>query len=195
MVVARALLHLESELGPGAHVDEFSAWCDQHHAEILAVPGFLCARRFVQLSPDTSATRLLTLYDLVDAAVLDGDAYAAHGRNHTPLPDDLAAALTFTRSVWKALSPHHRTAAGDALVWELSDADAATDLRTPYPDVDEAVLAGVRRFVPVKQGFDRITLTLIEARSVDDVAATARVPATGPVGKRRIYRQVFHSVA
>jgi hypothetical protein len=193
MRTAAALLHLESELRPGADVDEFSAWCDQHHAEILAVPGFLCARRFVQLSPDTSARRLLTLYDLVDATVLDSDDYAAHGRDHTPLPDDLAAALTFTRSVWKASSSHDRTAAGDALVWELAEGDAVADLRSPL--ADEAGFAGVRRFVPVEQSVDRIALTLIDAGSLDDLAATFPVPAVEPGVTRRTYRQVFHAVA
>lgn len=195
MSTAPALLHLESELGPGADVDEFSAWCDHHHGEILRVPGFLRARRFVQLSPDTSATRLLTLYDLVDAAVLGSDAYAAHGRDHTPLPDALGAALTFTRSVWAASSPHARTAAGHGLVWERSEPHAA--VRPPIPRAHEVPgLAGVRRFVPAERGAAGTSLTLLEVRSVDDLAAAEPArPVAGPGLTRRAYRQVFHAVA
>jgi hypothetical protein len=191
--MATALLHLESELGPGADVDGFSDWCDHHHTEILAVPGFLRARRFVQLWPGASTTRLLTLYDLLDAAVLDSDAYAAHGRDHTPLPDALAAALTFTRSVWTSLAPRDRAAVGDAVVWERSGPDEAVGGRVPPADVEAGVI-DVRRFVAAERGDDGAALTLIEVRSVDDLDDALRArSAAAPGSTRRAYRQVFHA--
>lgn len=192
MATATALLHLESELRPGADVDGFNAWCDHHHAEVLRVPGFLCARRFVQLSPHTAAPTLLTLYDLADAAVLDGDAYAAHGRDHRPLPERLAGALTFTRSVWRAAPPHDH-AAGDAIVWERSEPNAPASPLGPRAD-EVAWLAGVRPFVPADPAAGDASLTLIEVRSVDDLAAVLRGrSAAGPGRTRRTYRQVFHA--
>jgi hypothetical protein len=66
------VLHLRTWLP--AELDEtFSVWCDDHHAEQLAVPGFLRVRRFSLV--DSSAVEpadYLTIYDLADLDVVDG---------------------------------------------------------------------------------------------------------------------------
>jgi hypothetical protein len=195
---ATALLHIESELAPGADASAFGSWCDHHHRELLAVPGFLRARRFEQLGPDGPRARLLTLYDLAAAAaVLDSDAYATHGRAHTPLPPDLAGALTFARSVWTALAPDDGTAAGEALVSVRSPFRDAADYPGPPAAKDAAAIVGIRRFAPVDAGADPAgSLTLVELRSADDLDAARRaLPPTGAAAVERAYRQVFHAEA
>ena len=60
---------------PPAMEEEFNAWYDTEHVpERLAVPGFLSARRFVNLD---GHPRYLAMYDLERVEVLDSDAYQA----------------------------------------------------------------------------------------------------------------------
>lgn len=60
-----AVLHLATWLPPDLHA-EFSAWCDEHHREQLAVPGFRRARRFEWITSehDDDPPQFLTMYDL-----------------------------------------------------------------------------------------------------------------------------------
>jgi hypothetical protein len=194
---ATALLHLESELAPGADASAFGAWCDVHHRELLAVPGFLRARRFEELGRGGPGARLLTLYDLAAAAVLDSDAYATHGRTHTPLPPDLAGALAFARSVWTALRPGDGIATGEALVSVQSAFRDAPDDPGPAAAGAEGAIVGIRRFAPVDAGADPAgSLTLVEVRSTDDLDAARRtLPPAGAAADERVYRQVFHAEA
>jgi hypothetical protein len=193
---ATALLHLESELAPGADARAFSAWCDQHHHEVLQVSGFLRARRFEQLDHGTGAVRLLTLYDLLAASVLESEAYAAHGRTHTPLPGDLAGALSFSRSVWSAVAPGDGAAVGGGIVTERSAIGDPASL--VWPSVARLThVVAIRRFAAADPTAGPAgSLALLEVRSADDVDATVRaLPAAAPGAQRAAFRQVFHAVA
>lgn len=83
--------------------DEFSAWCDDHHRELLTVPGFLRARRFAFVDGNTldhadgGAPQFLTMYETTDISVLTSDEYIEHGRNSTGLPDFLKGKLRMAR--------------------------------------------------------------------------------------------------
>ena len=99
-----ALLHLRSDV-PHALDGTFTPWSDRHHAELLRVPGFRRARRFVlsgafiggDAEPGLPATRYLTLYDLEHLGVLTGEGGDAHDTAHTPLPAELSGLVTSAR--------------------------------------------------------------------------------------------------
>ena len=74
---------------PSEEHDEFSVWCDDHHREMLTVPGFLRARRFARMDGDGTDAQVLTMYETTDSSVLSSDAYIEHGRNSTGLPEFL----------------------------------------------------------------------------------------------------------
>jgi hypothetical protein len=92
------LLHLRTWLEPG--LDEgFSTWCDDHHADQLAIPGFRRVRRFsVVASAVADRPDYLTIYDLDRLDVLDSEAYAAHRERATGLPEFLQGRLRAARS-------------------------------------------------------------------------------------------------
>jgi hypothetical protein len=96
-VTSPGLLHLRTWLDPA--VDErFSSWCDDHHLEHLAVPGFRRVRRgtLVASAADDPA-RFVTLYDLDDVDVLHSEGYEDYRRTSKGLPADLAPELRFAR--------------------------------------------------------------------------------------------------
>ena len=82
---------------PSEEHDEFSAWCDDHHREMLTVPGFLRARRFAHMDGDGTDAQFLTMYEITDISVLTSDAYIEHGRNSTGLPEFLKGKLRMSR--------------------------------------------------------------------------------------------------
>ena len=96
MTTPRGLLLLLTWLPSEAH-DEFSAWCDDHHRELLTVPGFLRARRFARIDGDGTDAQFLTMYETTDSSVLSSDAYIEHGRNSTGLPEFLKGKLRMSR--------------------------------------------------------------------------------------------------
>ena len=113
------LLLLSTWLPDELH-DAFSGWCDDHHRELLTVPGFMRARRlaFVEGSAAGDDAQFLTMYETADLAVLSdvwqqfGQMSASGLRNwthdHCPewkdpdgsmmpmTPEDLFSALKFT---------------------------------------------------------------------------------------------------
>ena len=92
------LLHLRTWLPAELH-EPFSAWCDTHHLEQLAVPGFRRVRRFSLVrSAVDDPPRYLTIYDLDRLEVLDGDDYAAYRGRSSGLPDFLRPTLRAARS-------------------------------------------------------------------------------------------------
>jgi hypothetical protein len=95
---APGLLHLRTWLEPG--LDEgFSDWCDGHHADQLALPGFRRVRRFSLVrSAAPEPPGYLTVYDLDRLDVLESEAYAAHRERATGLPDLLQGRLRAARS-------------------------------------------------------------------------------------------------
>jgi hypothetical protein len=96
------LLLLRTWLPSDLH-DEFSAWCDDHHRELLTVPGFLRARRFAFVDGNTmdptgeSNPQFLTMYETSDISVLTSDEYIEHGRNSIGLPQFLKGKLRMSR--------------------------------------------------------------------------------------------------
>jgi hypothetical protein len=95
------LLLLRTWLPSDLH-DEFSAWCDDHHRELLTVPGFLRARRFAFVAGGggidaSDPAQFLTMYETTDISVLTSDEYIEHGRNSTGLPQFLTGELRMSR--------------------------------------------------------------------------------------------------
>ncbi|OPC83636.1 hypothetical protein B4N89_24245 [Embleya scabrispora] len=98
------LLHLRSDL-PEALDGTFSPWCDRHHDDLLKVPGFRRARRFVLCGAFTNgeaevgppAARYLTVYDLKHVGVLPAAGDDVHDAARTPLPPELIGAITSSR--------------------------------------------------------------------------------------------------
>lgn len=92
-----AVLHLRTWLP--AHLDvEFSQWCDDHHREQLALPGFRRARRFELVSATfADAPRFLTMYDLDDLGALTSPEYARHREVAPPIPESFGAHLRVLR--------------------------------------------------------------------------------------------------
>ncbi len=92
------LLHLRTWL-PAELDERFSAWCDVHHLEQLAVPGFQRVRRFeLERSAAAEPPRFLTVYDLDRLEVLQSEAYADYGRRSPGLPEFLQGHLRAARS-------------------------------------------------------------------------------------------------
>jgi hypothetical protein len=92
------LLHLRTWLPAELH-EPFSAWCDTHHLEQLAVPGFRRVRRFsIVRSQVDDAPRYLTIYDLDHLEVLEGEDYAAYRERSAGLPEFLQGELRAARS-------------------------------------------------------------------------------------------------
>lgn len=97
-VTASGLLFLRTWLDPATD-ERFSAWCDGHHAEHLAVDGFRRVRRGKLMAAEApDPARVVTVYDLDDTDVLHSDAYEAYRRSSSGLPADLAAELRFARA-------------------------------------------------------------------------------------------------
>lgn len=91
------LLHLRTWLPAELH-EPFSTWCDTHHLEQLAVPGFRRVRRFSMVrSVVDDAPHYLTIYDLEHLEVLDGADYAAARQRSTGLPGFLQGKLRAAR--------------------------------------------------------------------------------------------------
>ena len=92
------LLLLSTWLPDELH-DAFSGWCDDHHRDLLTVPGFMRARRFafVEGSAPGDDAQFLTMYETADLAVLSSDAYVEHGRNSGGLPEFLRGRLRMAR--------------------------------------------------------------------------------------------------
>jgi hypothetical protein len=92
------MLHLRTWLPAELH-DRFSSWCDTHHLEQLAVPGFRRVRRFSLVRSELAEPpRYLTVYDLDRLDVLEGDDYDRYLRRSTGLPDFLQGRLRAARS-------------------------------------------------------------------------------------------------
>jgi hypothetical protein len=96
--VPSGLLHLRTWLEPD--LDQgFSDWCDGHHADQLAIPGFRRVRRYSLVRSDAlDPPDYLTIYDLDRLDVLDSDAYAAHRERATGLPEFLKGQLRAART-------------------------------------------------------------------------------------------------
>jgi hypothetical protein len=118
-VTEPGLLYLHTWLDPEVD-DRFSSWCDTHHQEHLAVPGFRRVRRGKLVTSEaTDPPRFLTVYDLDEVGVLHGDDYEAYRRASAGLPDDLAPVLRFARSEGTEVGrfgPQGRLEVDDALV-------------------------------------------------------------------------------
>ena len=93
-----AVLYLATWLPEELH-DQFSAWCDDHHREQLALPGFRRARRFEWMSGhrEDDPPQYLTMYDLDSLETLASEAYVKHTRLSPGLPDFLRGNIRVER--------------------------------------------------------------------------------------------------
>ena len=108
--IGQGLLHLQSDLADPAAEPDFSRWCNEvHHAAVLLVDGFLSVRRFERVpgyryaAPD--GAQILTAYQLATPAAVDGPAHQEHGRTAEPIPEHVAATLSYLRTIYRQCFP------------------------------------------------------------------------------------------
>lgn len=130
-----AVLYLATWLPDELH-EEFSQWCDDHHREQLAIPGFLRARRFewIRSGRDDDPPQFLTMYDLESIETLTSPAYIEHSKASTGLPEFLRGRLRLERRnctvVATVPSPMWPPAPTPLLdLFQLNDDRAAISLR------------------------------------------------------------------
>lgn len=96
---------LFSEMTPPANIeDRFNAWYDEHHIPIrMATEGFLSAQRY-RMGDERN---YLAIYEMVDADVLESDAYKAIKTNPSALTKEMLGAVSgFTRYLGTEISQH-----------------------------------------------------------------------------------------
>jgi hypothetical protein len=114
--IGTALLHVMMDVEPAWEL-EFNAWYDEEHLpSLVAVPGFLSARRFSEVhwtprdaaSVDDAAGRhqYLAVYELEDPSAVDSAEYA-RACEMTPWTEKLAPHLTFHSQVYRQVFPGH----------------------------------------------------------------------------------------
>jgi hypothetical protein len=97
MTAPTALLYLETWLDEELH-DSFSRWCDDHHRNLLDVPGFRRARRFEIINrSDDDGPQFLTTYEVDSLDVFTSEPYLEHGRASVGLPEFLRGRLRVAR--------------------------------------------------------------------------------------------------
>ncbi len=167
------LLHLRTWLPPELD-GRFSAWCDDHHLEQLAVPGFQRVRRFeLDDSLAEAPPRFLTVYDLDALDVLSGEAYAEYGRRSTGLPDFLKGHLRAARSeatiVADVPAVTGLTPAGPGLVHYFAPDGPPIDdwFAARADDLRSATDAAVARLTRTASGEQIVLLELDGDRVVD----------------------------
>jgi hypothetical protein len=115
--IGTALLHVMMDIEPAWEMD-FNAWYNEEHLpSLVAVPGFLSARRFseVHWTPtDGGATsavadpagrhQYLAVYEIEDPSVLDSAEYA-RACEMTPWTEKLAPHLTFHSQIYRQVFP------------------------------------------------------------------------------------------
>ncbi len=143
-----AVLYLATWLPEELH-DQFSAWCDDHHREQLALPGYQRARRFEWVSGRhiDDPPQYLTMYDLDSLATLSSDAYLEHTRSSPGLPDFLRGNIRVERrnclvvaslpAYWWPPSP---TPLLD--LFQLTSEESATELRDGIKRVTDPIAEG-----------------------------------------------------
>jgi len=144
-----AVLYLATWLAPELH-DRFSAWCDEHHREQLALPGFQRARRFEWMSSrrDDDPPQYLTMYDLDSLDALHTVEYREHMNSSTGLPDFLRGHLRLQRrdcAVMAALPTSWWPPLPSSLleVFQLNDDSLAIGLREEMSHLGESVGSGI----------------------------------------------------
>jgi len=144
-----AVLYLATWLSPDLHA-EFSAWCDDHHREQLALPGFQRARRFEWRSSrrDDDPPQYLTMYDLDSLEALHSAEYLEHMNSSPGLPDFLRGHLRLQRrdcTVIAALpTPWWPPSPSSLLdVFQLNDDALAVGLREEMSHLHASVESGI----------------------------------------------------
>lgn len=172
------LLHLRTWLDPS--VDErFSAWCDDHHLEHLAVPGFRRVRRGTLVaSAANDPARFVTVYDLDHLDVLQSDGYDEYRRTSKGLPADLAPELRFARA--------EGTEAGR---WDASGPlDADDELVTSGPALVQLFLSAERPAGQSLALLADVSDVAAEVATVDGVALVRRF--TTPTGDNLLLAEI-----
>ncbi|HEY6622310.1 MAG TPA: hypothetical protein VIX85_00640 [Acidimicrobiales bacterium] len=183
------MLELSSDIDPGLD-DLFRAWCDHHHAEVIALPGVLRARRYLRADRRPGPARYLTIYDLASVSVLDTPAFLNHGRTGTPMPDVLGPSLVYQRTVATLVGRAGDISGTEVLVRAAGVRDEATSLaaRLVVPLSGAGPVTGARVF-RVHDGPDDRLLVLLDC--TDDADDLGTVMATGPWQEAVVYRRVF----
>ena len=143
-----AVLYLATWLPRELHT-QFSAWCDDHHREQLALPGYQRARRFEWVNGRhiDDPPQYLTMYDLDSLEALASDTYLEHTRSSPGLPDFLRGNIRVERrncvvvaslpALWWPPSP---TPLLD--LFQLTSEESATELRDGIKHVTDPIAEG-----------------------------------------------------
>jgi hypothetical protein len=129
-----------------ANEAEFNHWYDDEHVpERMALPGFLAARRYVNLR---EGPKYIALYELADAGALTSDGYQKVRKEPTPLTRKVTGEVTTNvrneYELIKSVGPDSLEPA-PFLYMVMLETDAAhdTELNQWYDTEHLAALAGV----------------------------------------------------
>jgi hypothetical protein len=143
--IGQGLLHLQTNLADPRVEPDFTRWCNEiHHAAVLHVDGFLSLRRYERVPgyryADPDGYRFLTVYQLATPEAVDSPAHQEHGRTAEPIPEHVAAVLTYLRTVYgqcfpeagsltpSGVEPHPEQRIGTAVLHVMMDVEPAWEL-------------------------------------------------------------------
>ena len=109
--VGTAVLHVMMDIEPAWEL-EFNAWYDEEHLDrLLAVPGFISVRRFVDAQWPAGGVeaadgrhQYLAMDEIEDAGVVDTEPYA-RACEMTPWTEKLAPHLAFHSQIYRQVFP------------------------------------------------------------------------------------------
>jgi hypothetical protein len=174
------MLHLRTWLPAELH-EPFSTWCDTHHLEQLAVPGFRRVRRFSLVRSEVAEPpRYLTVYDLDRLEVLASEGYDAYRARSTGLPEFLQGQLRAARTdAWLVASVPGRAGLvpggpGLAHLFVPDGADLADWFAQHAVAVLEAIGGTTARLLHSATGEQIVAVELPEVPDAIDPAALPR---------------------
>ena len=107
--IGRVLLHVMMDRDPELD-DEINDWYNAHHLnDLLAMPGFLSARRFEAIEAEHD---YLTIYEVESADAFNSPEYKAPRRHQSPRAERGLSPTTFYRSVFQQTFPASGTLEG-----------------------------------------------------------------------------------
>jgi hypothetical protein len=191
------------------HEAEFNRWYDEEHIpQLLQVPGFLSAGRYVALK---GGPKYLALYELEDHNVLRSAAYLDHVK-YQPAPARLRSGTSrigrnFLRNAYRQIFPLHTDPAlqtrGMAPVLQMGRIDVPAAVDEEFNDWYNWVyipgylaVPGVidaRRFVAVEGQPKYLTLYEFEHEGVPESEAWTKARASNP-WTRRVHPYLRHDL-
>ena len=83
---------------PATARPDYDPWCDEHHRDLLRVPGVRRARRFgSEVRSTARRPDVLVTYELDDPSIIESDLWRAAGAASGPLPPTVAGSLRVER--------------------------------------------------------------------------------------------------